>query len=1151
MELRCGLRTHAALSTALVLLLVVNFKHVNAQTGITTTDIPTETQTITDALTTDQLTTNEPTTNEPTTNEPTTIVPTTEIQTTTLPVPDQPTNVNVIDYGTDYITVNWTHSGEHVDEFVITAIATENEAANGTETVNITRGTVDGLTPGAEYTITVVAVSQDDVESLPSDEVIQRTIPEPPYNVTVESYNTDSIHLRWEPPLSNVFTHYNVTYVADSDPGMTVTVNKSTTESSLTGLISGETYNITIKTISGDESSGASDAVVQTTEPNSVVLARDETQITTDTIAVTWSSYSGDIVDTYTVQCSSNGTAEEATVDYVNGTDTYSAKCTGYETAGKLENITVTAVSGTSGPSQSLSEPSMIEIHTKPNSVVLARNDSQITNDTIAVIWNSNAGDEVSYYTVECSDGGTPGQAMIIYDNTVTYSAKCTGYGTAGKLENITVTAVSGTSKPSQSESEPSKLAIHTKPKSVTLARDETQITNDTIAVTWSSYSGDIVNTYTVQCSSGGTAEEATVDYVNDTVTYSAKCTGYGTAGKLENITVTAVSGDINTTGSESEPSTMDIHTKPNSVTLARDDSQITTDTIAVTWSSNSGDIVDTYTVQCSSGGTAEEATVDYVNDTVTYSAKCTGYGTAGKLESITVTAVSGDLNTTGSKSEPSTMEINTIPNQADPVRNDNLVTNTTIGVKWTDPGGNINHYEIGCPDGGTPSANVTHTPDKEMTAQCTALATPGGLYSITVTSVSGNSKSDPAVTSMNTKPNKVRLERDDDNITNDTIAVTWNSNSGDEVTYYTVECSSGGTAEDSRVDYVNGTDTYSAKCTGYETAGKLETITVTAVSGDLSTTGSESEPSMMEIHTESNAITLTKDSEYVTTTSIAVTWTNPGGAVAYYTVECSEGGTAENGSIPYIDNDQHEYSGKCINYNNPGNLETINVTSINADNHRGETSSMEINTEPLPVTDLTKVDATTAFIEFSWIEPESGTWSGYDVGYLSEDGTQQFSEYLSDDVHTITSHTFNNLTAGVLYDITVITVSGEEMSTNETEPMRTIPNAVTDLVLTTPNQTNPEIVIMWSPVEDEVSHYRVKCNDSDDVTTEPDDQIIPHENVTSLTTECSDLFPGRLYNVSVSSISGYEGVDETESEPIVKAKRTREYRKYIRLFLI
>lgn len=70
----------------------------------------------------------------------------------------------------------------------------------------------------------------------------------------------------------------------------------------------------------------------------------------------------------------------------------------------------------------------------------------------------------VDYYTVECSSGGTPDEEVITYDNnTNRYSAKCTGYATAGKSENITVTAAGDFDNGNgELESVPSTLYIHT-----------------------------------------------------------------------------------------------------------------------------------------------------------------------------------------------------------------------------------------------------------------------------------------------------------------------------------------------------------------------------------------------------------------------------------------------------------------------------------------------------------------------------------------------------------------------------------------------------------------------------------------------------------------------------------------------------------------
>ena len=81
------------------------------------------------------------------------------------------------------------------------------------------------------------------------------------------AYDTNTIGISWVEPVDNAIKEYQVTYVDSDDASQTQTVTAPATATTLSSLVPGENYDITIKSIGkdGTESSAVSNEVSQTT----------------------------------------------------------------------------------------------------------------------------------------------------------------------------------------------------------------------------------------------------------------------------------------------------------------------------------------------------------------------------------------------------------------------------------------------------------------------------------------------------------------------------------------------------------------------------------------------------------------------------------------------------------------------------------------------------------------------------------------------------------------------------------------------------------------------------------------------------------------------------------------------------------------------
>lgn len=97
-----------------------------------------------------------------------------------------------------------------------------------------------------------------------------RVDPNPPYNMTIEKVTSNSVLVKWQPPLDSTFQEYAIRY-------RTETVNQwdrlpavSTTDADVTDMTPGEKYTIQVNTVSWGVESPNPQQVNHTVRPNPV-----------------------------------------------------------------------------------------------------------------------------------------------------------------------------------------------------------------------------------------------------------------------------------------------------------------------------------------------------------------------------------------------------------------------------------------------------------------------------------------------------------------------------------------------------------------------------------------------------------------------------------------------------------------------------------------------------------------------------------------------------------------------------------------------------------------------------------------------------------------------------------------------------------------
>ena len=204
--------------------------------------------------------------------------------------PSAPGTVTV-DRGDGRIDVTWqppdNNGGMAVQAYTLTWVASD--GSTGSIDTTLTNHTIEGLTNGATYTVTVTATNEigTSATSTPATGTPAH-IPGAPVAVTT-TRGDGTITVTWQPPASDGglrVTGYTLLWVAPD--GTTFTAETAATSHSIEGLTNGATYGITVTATNEIGTSVAADPVRATPARVPGPLAYAEIVIGHETLLVNW-----------------------------------------------------------------------------------------------------------------------------------------------------------------------------------------------------------------------------------------------------------------------------------------------------------------------------------------------------------------------------------------------------------------------------------------------------------------------------------------------------------------------------------------------------------------------------------------------------------------------------------------------------------------------------------------------------------------------------------------------------------------------------------------------------------------------------------------------------------------------------------------------
>ncbi|KAI8507343.1 hypothetical protein Bbelb_147230 [Branchiostoma belcheri] len=864
--------------------------------------------------------------------------------TSTLTVPSQPGPITIAEVTVNSIKITWAAAAGAVDSYTISIFPTG-------DVVSVSGGTREhtftGLTAGTEYTISVVTVSGG-LNSV-ARTYQQRTMPAQPGAITIAVVTENSIRITWAAAAGAVDNYDISISPTDGVINPTGSVDAATLEHIFTGLSAGILYTISVITDSGGEKSLAREETQRTTvaQPGSISILPAE--VTENSIRITWAAAAG-AKELYDISISPDTGVTNPTGS-VNDGATLEYTFNGL-TAGTLYTISVITDSG--GVKSEAREATQRTTVAQPGAISILP--AEVTENSIRITWAAAAGAKDSYsISISPADGDNPTASVI-----------------DGDPPEYTFTGLTA---------EPLPAA----PGAITIA----EVTTNSFKISWEAAAG-VVESYTISISLANGISYPVVS-VSD-VTREFTFTGL-TAGTLYTISVVTVSGGLNSVAWTQQQRTMPA--SPGAITIA----EVTTNSFKISWEAAAG-VVESYTLSISLANGISYPVVS-VSD-VTREFTFTGL-TAGTLYTISVVTVSGGLN-----SVAWTQQQRTVPASPGAITIAEVTTNS-FKISWEAAAGVVESYTISISLANGISYPVVSVSDVTREFTFTGL-TAGTLYTISVVTVSGGLNSVAWTQQQRTVPAQSGVITITE-VTENSIRITWAAAAGVKDSY-DIRISPGD--GENPTGSVNDGDTLEYTFTGL--TGRTEyTISVTTISGGMS-----SDPRTKIQRTSSGQpgeISIAPSD--VTETSIRVTWTATEGSVDSYRISISPAdGASSTGSVNAGDTLEHIFTGLTA-----GTLYTINVVSVSGGVNSVARTAQQRTTvaQPGEIT-IALSGVTENSIKITWTAA-AGAKDSYDISISPNDGVTNPTGNVNDGDSL--EYTFTGLTAGTLYTISVVTVSG------------------------------------------------------------------------------------------------------------------------------
>ncbi|KAL2102851.1 hypothetical protein ACEWY4_002019 [Coilia grayii] len=457
---------------------------------------------------------------------------------------------------------------------------------------------------------------------------------------------------------------------------------------------------------------------------------------------------------------------------------------------------------------------------------------------------------------------------------------------------------------------------------------------------------------------------------------------------------------------------------------------------------------------------------------------------TPGRLYKIVVSTFSGDIQ------RPQRIQGRTVPSQVKSLQVMPGSHSGSLRATWAPGEGDVDLYVITLTLGG--QVRASRELPKQVTETEFQNLLPGQLYNITVQSVSG-ALANSRTSYGRTVPSAVTALQADTEHTTHSLTVTWEHPTGVYDGYeLQLQDENGAVVTNASLPAAASRHLVPGLTPGRWYRVHLQTLSGGTRSPDATAEGQTRPAAVNGLAVRTN-----------TTRELSFRWSGPEGHVDSYDIylyrqdemlqDHSAGGPGARGCT---------FRGL-----QPGTLYKIVVLSRS----RGMTndSSIWARTVPSPVVGLqARHQEQTDSLHVSW-RLGQGELSELLVSLYGPDGNQQAEQRLGRDQ---TEHVFQGLLPGRLYSAMVTSHSGE-LSNTATVAGRTVPLPPTSLRSRATEDANGTVEMTWSPPA-------MGDFDNFDLQWQPRDRLSVR-SVSSTQRALTGLYPGRLYNFTLRTVSG------------------------------
>ncbi|XP_063053335.1 receptor-type tyrosine-protein phosphatase beta-like [Engraulis encrasicolus] len=482
---------------------------------------------------------------------------------------------------------------------------------------------------------------------------------------------------------------------------------------------------------------------------------------------------------------------------------------------------------------------------------------------------------------------------------------------------------------------------------------------------------------------------------------------------------------------------------------------------------------------------------------------------TPGRLYKIVVSTFSGP------NQKAKFIEGRTVPSKVKSIHISNEGQSTSLKINWTPGQGDVDSYNVSLWGPGRQQPDVRALP-KHVNQLSFQDLQEGQKYSITVQTISGSLLNN-STASGRTIPSSVSALQVDNKHSTGSLQVWWQAGRGvydsyslqllDERGVLVTNSTEGASATEHRFTHL--------------TPGKKYRVLVHTLSGGVlskaETAVGRTCPAFV------NDLLIKANS----TGSLSFRWSPPEGDFDGYDIFLYS-----SDEVLHDRKNADAKTQECSFQNlRPGALYKMVVLTRSGDQKND--TFIWARTVPAAVSSLQAASGNqTQSLRVGW-ERVAGELSGYVLSIYNPDGSQHAERQLGPES---LEHTFQDLVPGRLYNILMLTRSGE-LTNQAAAEGRTAPLSPTSFMFG--GITNTSLEITWSgPINTDYDDFDIQWTPKDPLSV-----VNPYPTRTSGSRILKGLYPGRLYTFSLRTVSGSGTAQMTHSAPIYQSIRSKPQR--------